>query len=92
MSGATLTRLVLVLLLLAIPALAQETGFSDLYPTGEGLLAFSTMEEAIAGVEAIRAQPARHAAAARALAEAHFDSDRVLSRLLDRVGAAAVAS
>jgi len=73
------------------PVLAQETGFSDLYPTGEGLLAFSTMDEAIAGVEAIRAAPARHAAAARALAEEHFDSDRVLTRLLDRVGAAAVA-
>ena len=50
------------------------------------------MEEAVAGVEAIRAHPSRHAAAARALAEEHFDSDRVLSRLLDRVGAAAVAS
>ncbi len=74
------------------PVLAQETGFSALYPTGEGLLAFSTMDEAIAGVEAIRAQPARHAAAARALAEEHFGSDGVLSRLLDRVGAAAVTS
>lgn len=74
------------------PVLAQETGFSDLYPTGAGLLAFSTMDEAVAGVEAIRAAPARHAAAARELAEAHFHSDRVLSRLLDRVGAAAVAS
>ena len=74
------------------PVLAQETGFSDLYPTGEGLLAFSTMEEAIAGVEAIRADPAGHAAAAREIAEEHFDSDRVLGRLLDRVGAAAVAS
>jgi hypothetical protein len=74
------------------PVLAQQTGFSDLYPTGEGLLAFSTMQEAVAGVEAIRADPARHGAAARALAEEHFDSDRVLTRLLDRVGAAAVST
>jgi hypothetical protein len=74
------------------PVLAQDTGFSELYPTGEGLLAFSTMDEALAGVEAIRADPARHAAAARALAEEHFDSDRVLGRLLDEVGAVAAVA
>lgn len=73
------------------PVLAQDTGFSDLYPVGDGLLSFSTMDEALAGVEAIRAHPGRHSAAARALAEEHFGSDRVLGRLLDAVGAAAVA-
>lgn len=73
------------------PVLAQDTGFSALYPTGEGLLAFSTPEEAAAGAAAIHADPRRHAAAARELAEAHFGSDRVLGRLLEAVGAAAVA-
>lgn len=74
------------------PVLAQDTGFTSLYQAGEGLLAFSTVEEAAAGVEAIRAAPARHAAAARALAEAHFDSDLVLTRLLDRVHATAAVA
>jgi hypothetical protein len=67
------------------PVLAQDTGLGDLYPLGEGLIAFATLEEAAAGAEELRAHPARHAAAARALAEAHFHSDRVLGRLLEAV-------
>jgi hypothetical protein len=70
------------------PVLAQDTGLRDLYPVGEGLLAFSTFEEAVGAVEAIAADRERHAAAARALAEEYFDSDRVLKRLLDLVDAA----
>ena len=69
------------------PVLAQDTGFTHCHPVGEGLLAFATPEEAVAGIEAIRAHPARHARAARELARERFGSDRVLSRLLDRVGA-----
>jgi hypothetical protein len=42
------------------PALVQETGFSRVVPTGEGLLAFRTMDEALAGAENIRAHYARH--------------------------------
>lgn len=68
------------------PVLAQDTGFRDRYPTGEGLLAFSTLEEAVQGVEEITADYGRHARAARAIAEEYFDSDKVLSRLLDRLG------
>jgi hypothetical protein len=71
------------------PVLAQDTGLADLYPVGEGLLVFSTLAEAIAGAEELRADPARHAAAARALAEERFDSDRVLGRLLDRLSVSA---
>ncbi len=70
------------------PVLAQETGFSHHYPTGEGLLAYSTPEEAVAGVEEIVRRPDRHARAARALAEEYFDSDKVLSRLLQQLGVA----
>jgi hypothetical protein len=70
------------------PVLAQDTGLGELYPTGEGLLTFSTLDEAATGVRAIRDDYARHARAARELAEAHFDSDKVLGRLLDRLGAA----
>jgi hypothetical protein len=38
---------------------------------------------------AVRADPARHGAAARELAEEHFAAERVLARLLDRIGAVA---
>ena len=67
------------------PVLAQDTGLAELYPLGEGLLAFSTLDEAVAGVEQIRSDPARHAHAARAIAVEHFDSDKVLGRLLEQL-------
>lgn len=68
------------------PALVQDTGFSRNLPVGEGLLAFRTMEEAIAGAEAIVSDYERHSRAARAIAEEYFDSDKVLGRLLEEVG------
>jgi hypothetical protein len=71
------------------PVLAQDTSFPRFLPTGDGLLAFAGVDDAIAGIEEIRSDYERHAAAARALAEAHLDSDRVLTRLLDRVGGSA---
>ena len=70
------------------PALAQDTGLADRYPLGAGLVTYTTLEEAAAGVEEICGNRRRHARAARDLAEEHFDSDKVLSRLLSRVGAA----
>ncbi len=70
------------------PVLAQETGFSRHYPTGEGLITYSTLDEAVAGVEEITRHPDRHGRAARALAEEYFDSDKVLPRLLHKLGLA----
>jgi hypothetical protein len=67
------------------PVLVQDTGLADHYPVGEGLLTFSTLEQAAAGVEAIERDYARHSAAARALAEQHFDARAVLTRLLERL-------
>jgi hypothetical protein len=71
------------------PVLVQDTGFSHIYPVGEGLLAFRTVEEAASGVEAIQRNPAHHQRAARALAVEFFDSNAVIGRLLDDVGIAA---
>lgn len=68
------------------PVLAQDTGLSGLHPVGEGLLTFSSFDEAVEGVRAITADPARHSAAARRVAQESFDSDRVLTSLLERVG------
>jgi hypothetical protein len=67
------------------PALVQDTGLAGL-PLGDGLLTFATLEQAAAGCERIAADPAAHGAAARAFAEAHLDSDRVLGRLLATLG------
>jgi hypothetical protein len=73
------------------PVLAQSTGAESLYPTGRGLVTFATIAEAAAGVAAIRDDYAGHARAARELAVEHFDAQRVLSRLVDRLSAAPVA-
>ncbi len=65
------------------PVLAQATGFERWLPTGRGLLTFSTMEEAVAGVEAINRGYERHCRAARELAEEYLDYRRVLSAMLE---------
>jgi hypothetical protein len=67
------------------PVLAQDTGFTRLYPAGEGLLAFRTLEEAVWGVEELTRNYGGHARAARRIAEEYFDSDIVLPRLLARL-------
>ncbi|HEV2857204.1 MAG TPA: glycosyltransferase [Solirubrobacterales bacterium] len=69
------------------PVVAQDTGFGRSLPLGEGLLAFGTVEEAAGAVEDVLARPDEHRRAARAIAEELLDSDRVLSRLLERLGA-----
>ena len=66
------------------PALVQDTGGG--FPAGEGLLTFTSPEGAAEGARQLAAAPEEHAAAARRLAEEHLDSDRVLGRLLEKVG------
>jgi glycosyltransferase involved in cell wall biosynthesis len=64
------------------PVVTQDTGFGGVIPTGEGVLSFSTPQDALDAAEAVAADPTRHGRAARRLAEEHFDSDKVLSSLL----------
>jgi hypothetical protein len=68
------------------PALVQDTGLAAHYPLGEGLVAFSTLDEAVEGVESILAHRDEHARAARHLAETELDSRLVLGRLLEELG------
>jgi hypothetical protein len=72
----------------AKPALVQDTGFSRNYPLGEGLLAFRTMDEAVAGAERVARDYMNHCRAARAIAQEYFDSDRVLGQLVEELGLA----
>jgi aminoglycoside phosphotransferase len=69
------------------PVVAQDTGFGERLPTGAGLFAFRDTDGVLAAIEALRFDYARHARAARAIAEEHLDSRRVLTRLLREVGA-----
>ena len=67
------------------PVVAHDTGFGRFLPCGDGLLAFSTAAEAAAAIERVRSDYEHHRQASRALAEEHFDSDIVLTRLLEAV-------
>ena len=65
--------------------IAQDTGFGRRLPTGTGLFAFSTAEDAVAAIEELQGDYERHRAAARELATTHLDSDRVLGALVERL-------
>jgi glycosyltransferase involved in cell wall biosynthesis len=67
------------------PVVAQDTGFGEHLPTGDGLLRFRAPDEVAAGVEELRADYPSLRRAARAIAEELLDSDRVLERLLERL-------
>ena len=68
------------------PVVAQDTGFGAAIPTGEGLFAVSTAEEAAEAIERINLDYRHHCEAARAIAEDHFEATGVARRLLADVG------
>jgi hypothetical protein len=70
------------------PVVAQDTGFSNILPTGEGLFAFTTLDEALAAIDAINGDYPKHCRAARGLAEEYFEASAVARRLLGAVGLA----
>ena len=69
------------------PVLAQQTGFSDFLPTGDGLFAFASVEDVLTGIDALNHDYARHSRAARDIAREYFASENVLGRLLHHLGA-----
>lgn len=68
------------------PVLHQETGFSDWLPTGEGVFAFSSADDVAKALESIDRDYERHARAARAIAEEHFEARIVIAEMLDAGG------
>ncbi|GAC1475905.1 MAG: hypothetical protein NVSMB9_29300 [Isosphaeraceae bacterium] len=68
------------------PVITQDTGFGCALPTGEGLFAFNTRDDALAAFEAINSDYPRHSRAARAIAEEYFRAETVLAKLLDDLG------
>jgi len=79
-------------LALGVPAVVQDTGFVRHIPTGLGVLAFRTVDEAAEAITRVATEPERHAAAALTLARDYFDSRTVLTRLIDRALAAEPAA
>ena len=68
------------------PVVAQDTVLGAEYRDGSGLVLFNDVEGAAEAVRRIRRDYQSHCRAARAFAVEHFDSDRVLSQMLERLG------
>ncbi len=66
------------------PAIVEHTGPSRFLPDAEGLLRFCDAEEAAGAVRRVEEDPEHHARAARALAEEHFDGERLVTAVLER--------
>jgi glycosyltransferase involved in cell wall biosynthesis len=67
------------------PVIAQDTGFGRRLPTGDGLFAFSSVEEVVAAIAELTRDYETHRRAARAVAEEHLASDHILRSLLEQV-------
>ena len=68
------------------PVVAQDTGLGEEYRGGSGLVLFNDVEGAAWAVRRVRRDYESHCRAARAFAAEHFDSDRILSQMLERLG------
>jgi hypothetical protein len=66
------------------PAVVQDTGWTAHLPSGEGLLGFSTPDEALAAIDAVNADYGRHGRRALEIAGDHFEAARVLTKLLEQ--------
>ena len=67
------------------PAVVQDTKWSRSLPSGAGLFAFDTVDEARAGLEAIAADPPRHRRAAYEVAREYLAPARVITPMLDAI-------
>ena len=65
------------------PAIVQDTGFGCALPTGAGLFAFETIDEAREAFEAICADYDRHSLAAREIADQYLRAETVLQKMID---------
>jgi hypothetical protein len=72
------------------PVVVQDTGFTDWMQTGAGVLPFTNPDQAVAAIEEVSRRYEYHCRAAREVAEEYFDSDKVLTRLIERAMAPGV--
>jgi GT2 family glycosyltransferase len=68
------------------PVITQETGFSNVLPSGEGLFGFDSFDEALAATEAVAGDYGRQARAARCVARECFSHEVVLGPMLELLG------
>jgi hypothetical protein len=68
------------------PVVMQATGFEKYVPVGQGLLAFTNADEAVAAIESVAADYERHARAAHEIARRHFAAEVVLDDVMEAMG------
>ncbi len=73
-------------LALGRPVILQQTGWTDFYPEGDGLLSFHDEESARTALEAMGKDPIRHARAARQIAEKYCAAPLVVNQFLETIG------
>lgn len=66
----------------ARPVLAQSTGFEQFLPTGNGIVSFHNMEEALEGIQSIHLDYPAHCRAARNFVESYLDYRITLPKML----------
>jgi hypothetical protein len=71
------------------PVITQETGFSNVLPSGRGLFGWRDVQDILAAVDAIESDYEGHARAAREIAAGYFTAETVLASLLERAGLSA---
>ena len=65
------------------PVVVQDTGFSAMIPTGEGLFGFKSLQDLFAVFEMIRSDYFWHCSRAQSICSEFFDHRKVLGNLLD---------
>src|SRR5258708_7376866 len=74
------------------PVITQDTGFGNVLPVGEGLFAYSTLQEIVAAIEQVNGDYPKHSRGATAIAREFFSHDRVLPQMLAYAGLSARAA
>ncbi len=64
------------------PVITQDTGFSNILPTGEGLFAYETEEEALASIEQVAVDYPRQSRAAYEIAREFFSAEKILGDVM----------
>jgi hypothetical protein len=67
------------------PVITQQTKWSDYIPSGKGLFAFTDTASALEALEQVTADMELHSKAAAEIANAFFDSNKVLTDLLEQI-------
>jgi hypothetical protein len=67
------------------PVITQETGWSKYIPSGAGLFAFSDMNSAVEALGQLLSNFEKHSRSAQEISVEYFDSNKVLTELIERL-------